>query len=189
MTSATPILRSESGSAYIVALLVLVVLTILGLSLALITQTELQIGGNERAATRVFYAADTGIEFSVAKALVTSDHSGVQFAYTEKGTKLADTGLIIGNQVEVTPLYPILDSPCNLCEINNAGTYSERAFLKINHAVTANAQLFGTVDAGANRTPIAQKALTTMIEIQPWKSAPQALAPIDDPEVLQKIKF
>ena len=38
----------ESGSSYIVALFVLVVLTILGLSLSLVTETESQIGDNER---------------------------------------------------------------------------------------------------------------------------------------------
>ena len=39
---------SEAGSAYLATLLVLVVLTILGLSLAVITQTEVLIGGSEK---------------------------------------------------------------------------------------------------------------------------------------------
>ena len=41
-------IRSEAGSAYVITLLALVVLTILALSLALVTQTEVQVGSNER---------------------------------------------------------------------------------------------------------------------------------------------
>jgi Tfp pilus assembly protein PilX len=39
--------RAEAGSAYIIVLLVLVVLTIFGIALSLITQTEMQVGTNE----------------------------------------------------------------------------------------------------------------------------------------------
>jgi Tfp pilus assembly protein PilX len=56
--------RGEAGSAYLVAILALVVLTIAGLSLALITQTETQIGANEKMVERAFYAADSGIAIS-----------------------------------------------------------------------------------------------------------------------------
>ncbi|MBV8202862.1 MAG: hypothetical protein JOZ15_19775, partial [Acidobacteria bacterium] len=58
--------RGERGSAFIVALLVLVVLTIAGLALTLMTQTEMRIGANEREANRTFYASDSGIQVSTA---------------------------------------------------------------------------------------------------------------------------
>ena len=67
--------RGEAGSAYMAVLLVLVILTIFGLALILITQTEMQVGSNERTLARTFYAADAGIEMATAKALVTSDHA------------------------------------------------------------------------------------------------------------------
>ena len=61
--------RGEAGSAYIVVLLVLVILTIFGIALSLITQTESQVGSNERTLNRVFYAADAGIELAIAQAV------------------------------------------------------------------------------------------------------------------------
>jgi len=57
---------SERGSAYLFALLVLLVLTVIGLSLAVITQTEVQIGGAIKGATRVLYGADSGVSIQFA---------------------------------------------------------------------------------------------------------------------------
>jgi Tfp pilus assembly protein PilX len=172
----------ERGSAYIVTLLALVVLTILGLSLTLVTQSEMQIGVNERIIQRVFYAADSGIAATTARALVTNDFSERTIVLEEPET---NPFLNHRSSVEISPLVPILDSPCNLCEINNAGTYSERAFRKIGHAVTVNASRLG----GANDTRTAFKTISAMIDFQPWKDPPQAYLPIDDPTALAKIKF
>jgi len=186
----------EAGSAYIVALVVLFILTLLGLSLTLVTQTELQIGANERTVTRVFYGADAGISTAIARALVRSDHSGQILNLSDTGEDFTGNELIPGFQageggtrVEVTPFYPILDVPCNLCEVNNAGTYSGRDYRKVNHAVTSRAQRFITTDGGTNRRVVAEKSLTTMIEVQPWRVPVQAYDPIDQTTELAKIKF
>src|SRR6185503_10975606 len=58
----------EAGSAYIIALLALVVLSILGLGLALITQTEMQVGAGEMTYQRLLYSADSGTARGVASA-------------------------------------------------------------------------------------------------------------------------
>ena len=78
--------RGESGSAYILVLLVLMVLTILGLSLAFTTQTEVQIGSNERVASRVFYAAESGIAAAAARAIVSADYASRTYTFKESGT-------------------------------------------------------------------------------------------------------
>lgn len=171
----------ERGSAYVVTLLALVVLTIMALSLTLVTQSEMQIGVNERIIQRIFYAADSGIAATTARALVTNDFSARTIVLEEPETNAT---LNFRSNVEISPLVPILDSPCNLCEINNAGTYSERAYRKIGHAVTVNAARLGGVD-----TQTAFKAISAMIDLQPWKDPPQAYLPIDDPDALAKIKF
>ena len=186
----------EAGSAYVVALVVLFIVTLLGLSLTLVTQTEFQIGANERLVTRVFYGADSGVSSAIARALVRSDHSGQVLNLTDTGADFTggtllgvlDTGES-GTRVEVSPFYPILDVPCNLCEVNNAGTYSGRDYRKVNHAVTAIAQRFVTFDQGVTRRTLAEKALTTMIEVQPWRVPIQAYDPIDKASELEKIKF
>jgi hypothetical protein len=47
-------------------LLALLVLTAIGLSLVVITQTEVQIGGAEKSASRVLFGADSGVRIQFA---------------------------------------------------------------------------------------------------------------------------
>ena len=42
---------------------------------------------------------------------------------------------------------------------------------------------------GATAVTTAQKKLTSMVEIQPWKSSPDAYAIANDPSQLANIKF
>lgn len=171
----------ESGSAYVAALLVLVVLTLVGLSLALITQSEMQIGANERVQQRLFYAANSGIAASTARALTNADYSATTYSLADAGARFAGLGF----EVEVSPFFPILDAPCNLCEINQVGTYNERSFRSINHAVTAVA----VRRRGALGTPLAQKTLSSMIEVQPWRQTPEAFEALTHPDELAKLRF
>lgn len=175
-------LRGASGSAYILVLVAVVVLIIMGLSLAFLTQTEVRIGANDRVISRVFYAAESGIAAATARAIVTADYTGHSYTIKEAATV---KGLDFKSTVEVSPVLPILDAPCNLCEINDSGAYSEKSFRKIDHAVTAVATRY----AGNGTVPLAQKGLTAMVEVQPWKVAPEAYKPINDPVQLAKVKF
>ena len=170
----------ESGSAYIAALLVLVVLTLVGLSLALITQSEMQIGANERVQQRLFYAANSGIAASTARALTNSDYSSTTYAFGDVGSAI--TGL--GFQIQVSPFLPIRETACHLCEINQSGTYSSRAYFAINHAVTATASRRRGTSAA-----MAQKTLSAMVEVQPWQQTPEALEALTDPAQLAMLRF
>lgn len=168
-------LRSRSGSAYIVTLLALVVLTILALSLSLITQTEMRIGANEVTVQRVFYAADSGIAASTARALVSGDHSSLSFSVDDPIVK----PLGLQQQVDVSPFLPIGAGYCNLCSINQGSD-----FYQINHAVTASAIRQG-IDLGGNPFELAAKAVTVMVEVQPWERRIVSLSP----EEIAKVKF
>jgi hypothetical protein len=173
--------RRESGSAYIIALLVLVILTIVGLSLAIITQSEMQIGANERVQQRLFYAANSGISTSTARALADNEYSSATYSLPDPGSPLAGATL----DVDMSPFYPILDTPCHLCEINNrGGGYSGLNFKMINHAVTATA-----MRRRGGGAILAQKVITTMVEVQPWQSTTESLEAANHPEELAKIKF
>ena len=173
----------ESGSAYVISLLALILLTIVGLSLTVVTQAELQIGANESQANRVFYAAESGISHSTARALTNADYASATFEVDEPyGNPLISPRY----QVATSAFLPILDSPCNLCEINNVGSYADRAYRKVNHAVAVQGQRV----AGGNDSPLAQKAISSMLEAQPWRiSPPEALLVLDDPVELAKIRF
>ena len=175
--------RRQLGSAYVIALLALVVLTILGLGLALVTQSELQIGSNERVINRVFYATDSGIAVATARALVAAEYGAKKFTVVD-ATRVGSVALV--NEVDVSPFYPIYDAPCNLCEINNAGTYSNKAYRKINHAVTSRGTRRG-LDPSSGL--LADKTITAMVEVQPQPSSTAAYRPIGDPTQLDKIKF
>lgn len=54
------ILRNESGSVLILGLIMLAMLTVIGVSLTVISTTEVQISGNERIHKMAFYAAESG---------------------------------------------------------------------------------------------------------------------------------
>jgi hypothetical protein len=59
------ILRSKRGFALIIALLVLLVLTLIGISAINTTTFETSISGNERVGTDAFYAAEAGIQIGL----------------------------------------------------------------------------------------------------------------------------
>lgn len=178
----TPPSRAEAGSAYLVAILALVVLTIAGLSLALITQTEMQIGANEKMIERSFYAADSGIALSTARTLV--ERRG---AWSEL-YEIPDPegyGLRLEHLVDVSPFYPIATAPCNLCDVTNAGQYGSKNYQRTNHAVTSTA---------VRRVPgtqghLAERSLAAMTEFQPWELLPDQLLAVTDPRQLEKIKY
>jgi hypothetical protein len=131
---------SESGSAYLIALLVLVVLSLLGLSLALIGQTELQIGANELTTHRALYNAENGINLGLARKLLvnsTSAEPDVEDTYkmtfvipepkqTADGSDIDPASLPdgvskFGEAVEVSPFVRVQEVPCDLCAANVGG--------------------------------------------------------------------
>ncbi|MGD2187062.1 MAG: PilX N-terminal domain-containing pilus assembly protein [Desulfobacterales bacterium] len=60
MMNMKPILKNENGSAILVALLVLVLLTIIGMSATSNSNTELKITTNSQLYKTAFYAAESG---------------------------------------------------------------------------------------------------------------------------------
>lgn len=170
----------ERGSAYLFALLVLLVLSVIGLSLALVTQTEVQIGGAERQATRVFYAADSGLRIQLANHLVNGDvlsrtraqgNPIVLGERTAVGTQLRDL-------IEVSPFYPIFSGTCNLCMVNQ-----DAGYVAVNHAVTATSIRLGTL--GGVETEQARKTVGQMFALQPWERTIAALQQAGDLSTIQ----
>ena len=157
--------QRERGSVYVLALLVLLILTIVGLALSLVTQTELQIGANERMTQQAFYATNSGIDLATAKALVLPDHRSFQLDIAEPDSR---AGVHLGHRLEVSPFLPILDSPCNLCQINEGAD-----FMKINHAVSSSATRIAWMGNPATPpdvpTPLAQERVSLLISFQPWR--------------------
>lgn len=174
--------RGEAGSAYIIALLALVVLTILGLSLSLVTQSELTIGANERVEKRTFYAADSGISQALARALVNGDYEAADVRLDDPGSRLAGVGF----DVAMSPLFAVAYPPCNLCEINNRGNYAnDRSFSAVDFAVTSQAER----RRGSLEAPLARKTVSSMLLVQPVQLSTEALVPIGEEDQLERLKF
>jgi Tfp pilus assembly protein PilX len=157
----------ETGSAYVAVLVVLVVLTILALALSLITQTETQIGNNERTINRVFYSADAGTQAGLAQVMVSRDFSGHTYLLTDTGLQLVTSQLQYGTQVAISDFSKVQEGPCNLCEINQSGTYGSKDYKKTLLTFTSTASRFATIDAGTAKTPLAKDTIEAMFEIQP----------------------
>jgi Tfp pilus assembly protein PilX len=170
--------RGEAGSAYIMVLLALLVISVLGFSLVFITQTEMEIGANERTIQRTFYGSESGLAIASARVLVTSDHRPTVVEFKEPGAKIN-----VIQRLEIAPAVPIYDAPCNLCEINNTGTYQEKAYRKINNALTVKAsRVVGSRNLGT-------KTVASMLELQPWKSPVEAYLAIGNDAQLSQVRW
>ena len=65
-TKTTDILKNQTGMALVIALLMMIVLTLIGLASVFTSSFELRLAGNKRGSTDAFYAADTGVHVSMA---------------------------------------------------------------------------------------------------------------------------
>ena len=74
------ILRDESGVALVVALLMMVILSLIGLASSSTSIFEIKLSGNKKGATEAFYMADAGIEMVMAD---------ITNFYTSKGNPIA----------------------------------------------------------------------------------------------------
>ncbi len=60
------ILQDHNGVSLVIALIILLVLTLLGISAISTTTFETNIAGNERLYNRAFYTADAGVDYFVS---------------------------------------------------------------------------------------------------------------------------
>lgn len=55
-------LKDQSGAALVIALIMMIVLTLIGLASTFTSTFEIKLSGNKRASTDAFYAADAGVQ-------------------------------------------------------------------------------------------------------------------------------
>ncbi len=185
----------EKGTAYILALIVLLVITLLGLYLAFTTNLERALGSNEITIARLFHNAESGINLMLSRYLAEGVTAATGAAVSPITTSVIKspserrkTGKLSSNYVwqqleaEVTPFIPISIGPCPFCSKNE----NEENLAQVNHAVQSTArQLVWTGGSGASTPPTdapirGQKRIYQNIEIFPW--SPSWL-PFTDPSV------
>jgi hypothetical protein len=59
-------LKDQSGVALVLALIMIVILTLIGLASTYTSTFEMKLSGNKRGTTDAFYAADSGVQVTVA---------------------------------------------------------------------------------------------------------------------------
>jgi len=137
-----PAPAAERGSAYLFALLALLVLTVIGLSLVVITQTEAQIGGAEKSASRVLFGADSGMRMQfIAHA------GGGRLWDVELDSTPVGGGETLREVVSMGVFFPIHTAPCNICSVNLG---SDR-FWAINYVTNALAERVTTTESTASK--------------------------------------
>jgi type II secretory pathway component PulK len=170
--------EGERGSAYLIALMVLFVLTTLGLSLSIVTQTEILAGAQERVIERTFYAADSGIELSIARALADGNFGPV--VHERSRSELEQGQLMaIRERVQSSTFFCVDDTPCNLCSVNQGRSYARR-----NHLLAVNATRLAE---GDTEVALGRKSLSSMVDVEPYQAVVDCLAEM--PEATSGYRF
>ena len=172
--------RQDEGSAYVISMLVLLILSLLGLSLALVTQTEARVGSSERVIERTFYAAGSGLELALARGLADGEFGPITH---ERERSILELGspVPIKERVESSAFLCLGDTYCNLCSMNQGRQYARRNF-----TLAVSATRFG-VAADASEKILGRKALTTMTDVEPFQATVDCLANL--PEATAGHKF
>ncbi len=183
MTRQRALRRSESGSAYIITLLALVVLTILALALTMVTQTEVQVGANEKTINRTFYAADSGLGIAAAEALTNARYDGLTVLLNRNTIGNHNTA----DRVTISSFVPIPLARHHWGPPTQAGLPK---FWNVQHAVTATSERIAWKGSGSpptDATLLGQKTLSSMFSFQPWTTPPVESLPEGD--ALKQVKF
>lgn len=156
---------SQQGSAYVITMLVLFALTVVGLGLIFITQTETAIGSQERTIERSFYAADAGVQAMTAAALNEPDACQA-FNFT-----FGDVRNVLGSELvdraETDNLSEIGDGPCNLCAINQGSQYSRVINATGATGIRAGADIANDGTITGPFLPVAEQSVDLMMDLQP----------------------
>lgn len=115
--------RHEAGSAYLIAIMVMLLLTVIGLSLATVSSTESLIGANERMIQQTLFAADAGLHFAASRLLILDDRSSSErdLIVLNDHADPDDDEPTYGDDPDVRTEFLVdqvnirLDAPCNLC--------------------------------------------------------------------------
>ena len=62
VTQTGNIFKNQSGVALVIALIMLIVMTLIGLASTFTSTFEIKLSGNKRSSTDAFFAADSGVE-------------------------------------------------------------------------------------------------------------------------------
>lgn len=99
--------KLERGSAFVMALIALAVLTVVGLSLSMITETEVSLGEMEKTINEQFFANESGGTAQTSTLLATNGLEGINLVVPSIALSRSKADLTIGYDVVSSGLAPI----------------------------------------------------------------------------------
>lgn len=117
-------LRARRGSAFVLALMVLAVLTVIGLSVSLITETEMSIGETEKIQNEQFFASEAGLTAALSGLLVTNNTAPVNIVIPSQTMDRSRSNLQAGVDVQTSGFNWLTEGPLPYTKIESyVGTY------------------------------------------------------------------
>jgi hypothetical protein len=176
--------RRAGGSAFIISLLVIVVVTFLGLTLSTVTSTEMQLGSNDRDLQRSRYACNSGLAVTAARILVRQEAIvGLREPQPMEGGRPIqlnelhgvsdprdDSSPTRGSRVILSNAVELNEGPAAYTQINNSS--EKPIFRRGILGFTAWGYRYDTVsspDLSTQGTPLATRACSTVLDLQPYK--------------------
>ena len=163
----------ERGSATVISLLILFLLSLLGLALALVTSTESMIAANERLTAQSFYAADSGLDLAAVRVILADDTSPllvqVNGTVPDRATR---------TEFLLESVSALIDMPCNLCAMSvgsgyESDDYGRRVFSLDSEGRRAaknnatDARLFLQDEVPEDNYFAARRSVQAFLDIQP----------------------
>lgn len=158
--------RDQAGNAYLVTVMVMIIVTLLGLSLGAVTQTEMLIGSRERNNQRVFYLGEGGLNLGVARFMVTSDlrPARIEMEMPPAYDFSASGGFAGHSMTGVIRLAPIKSPFLNYVQLGEAGAPEyDDSMQAVRLPITVRASM-----ETASGQVLAQRRMSSLIDITPW---------------------
>ena len=129
-----PPAREQQGVAYLMAILLLFLFTMLALSLNLAMQSELMSAAHPRLVARMLYAAESGVGVAVARALASGETGPVVLRRLHRESE--EGGLVmVEERLELGSVVALGATPCDYCSVEARDAWSEHTW-----AVSVRAQ-------------------------------------------------
>lgn len=110
--------QRQRGSAFILALMVLAILTVIGLSVSLITETEMSIGETEKIQNDQFFASEAGGTTAISGLLVTNQTKQINIVVPAQGRERSRADMSLGYDVLTSGLAMVSKGPLDMTKLN-----------------------------------------------------------------------
>jgi hypothetical protein len=108
----------QRGSAFVLALMVLAILTVVGLSISMISETEMAIGETEKVQNELFYATEAGVTTQLAGLVVTNDTGPISIVIPGGTLERSRADLSIGFDVLSSGMAPVAEGTMDYTKAN-----------------------------------------------------------------------